>query len=124
MISNHGSRVFVVDDDGSVRRALARLLRSAGHEVLAFPSAREFCEAVPSDTAGVIVLDIRMPETDGFELQNRLRDRRSPLKVILVTAFAQPGDRDLALRQGAVGFLVKPFEDILLLDLIGAALRP
>jgi FixJ family two-component response regulator len=118
-----GPRVFVVDDDGSVRKALGRLIASAGHEVLSFGSAAEFCEAVPAGTPGVLVLDLRMPEMDGFELQRRLTERRSPLAVILITAFAQPGDREEALRSGAVGFLVKPFEDMALLGLIDAALQ-
>ena len=122
MSSNHGPRVFVVDDDGSVRKALRRLLVSAGHEVRAFPSATEFCAAVPPETSGVLVLDLRMPEMDGFELLRLLGEQGSPLRVILVTAFAQPGEREQGLAEGAIGFLVKPFDDVHLLDLIDAAL--
>ncbi len=123
MESMLGPRVFVVDDDGSVRKALRRLIVSAGHRVEAFPSAVEFCRPVPPDTPGVLVLDLRMPEMDGFALQRLLREQESPIKVILVTAFVQPGDREQGLGQGAVGFLVKPFDDVLLLDLIAEALQ-
>jgi CheY-like chemotaxis protein len=63
-----------------------------------------------------------MPVMDGFELLSRLRERNSPLGVILVTAFALPGDRERGLSQGALGFLMKPFEDDTLLDLIDQAL--
>ncbi len=112
------SRVFLVDDDGSVRRALRRLLASAGHDVVDFASAREFLDAVPTETEGILVLDLRMPDMDGFELHRRLSEAKSPLKVIFITAFVQPGDCERGIRQGAVGFLVKPFDEAELLTLI------
>jgi FixJ family two-component response regulator len=111
-------RVYLVDDDGSVRKALRRLLAAAGHEVSAFASAHEFLEAVPLDAEGVLVLDLRMPGMDGFELHRQLGEANSPLKVILITAFVLPGDCERGLRLGAVGFLVKPFDEAELLTLI------
>jgi two-component system response regulator FixJ len=123
MSGANGQTVYVVDDDDSVRRAVGRLLRSAGHAVETFPSAEEFLRAVPADATGVLVLDLRMPEVDGFELFRRLRERDSALKVIFATAFAEPGDCEAGIRSGAIGFLVKPFEASGLLDLVEAGLR-
>ncbi len=122
MTDGAGSRIYLVDDDGSVRRALRRLLSSVGHEVSAYASAREFLDSVPLGTEGVLVLDLRMPEMDGFELHRQLCEANSPLKVIFITAFVQPGDCERGIRQGAVGFLVKPFDDTDLLSLIDKSL--
>lgn len=119
MTPERPSRVFIVDDDGSVRKALRRLVASAGFEVLDFDSARAFLEAVPADAAGCLVLDLHMPDMDGFGLQRALRDRDSTLRIVVVTAFAQPGDREKAHRLGAVGFLEKPVEEADLFALIG-----
>lgn len=115
--------VYVVDDDESVRRAIGRLLRSAGYTLESFPSAAAFLESVPADAGGALVLDLRMPEMDGFDLYRTLRERGSPLRVIFITAFAQGGDREQGVDLGAVGFLVKPFEATSLLGLVDEALR-
>jgi len=122
MQSNGDPSVYVVDDDSSVRKALRRLLRSAGHGVAAYPSAEDFRSSVSPSARGVLVLDLRMPGMNGFELQEWLRDQGSPLKVILVTAIAQPGDCERGLREGAIGFLVKPFDDKDLLTQVAGAL--
>lgn len=122
MLNCQEPRVFLVDDDGSVRRALRRLLASVGHEVSVFASAREFLDSVPPQTEGILLLDLRMPEMDGFELHRRLSEANSPLKVILITASVQPGDNERSIRQGAVGFLVKPFDETELLTLIDKSL--
>lgn len=119
----NGTRVFLVDDDASVRKAIRRLLAVAGHEARDFASAREFLETVPPETTGVLLLDLRMPEMDGFALQRRLAELNSPLKVILATAFVQPGDREQGMAAGAIGFLVKPFMDVDLLDLVESGLE-
>jgi two-component system response regulator FixJ len=118
MAGSPNPRIYLVDDDSSVRKALHRLLASAGRDVSSFASAREFLETVPLETEGILVLDLRMPEMDGFELHRRLAEANSPLKVILITAFVQPGDSERGIRQGAVGFLVKPFDEAELLALI------
>ncbi len=114
--------VFIVDDDVSVRRALRRLIASAELNVEAFSSAATFLDSVPRDTRGCVVLDIRMPGMDGFELQRVLNEARSSLAVVFVTAHAQPGDREYAMEHGAHGFLMKPFSDQSLLELIDSAI--
>lgn len=112
--------IYVVDDDESVCRALQRLMKSAGFGVETFSSAQSFLDSVPTDTKGCLILDMCMPGIDGFELQRRLNDRRSLLHIIFITAHAQAGDRERAMKRGAIGFLQKPFDDQSLLDLINS----
>ena len=81
-------RIYLVDDDGSVRKALRRLLASAGHDVAAFASAHDFLDQVPLDTEGVLVLDLRMPGMDGFELLRRIGRSHPGTDVILMTGYA------------------------------------
>jgi len=88
------SRIYLVDDDDSLRIAIRRLLRSAGYAVETFASARTFLDSVPlHDTQGILLLDLRMPEMDGFELQEKLNELHSSLKIIIITADAKEGDR-------------------------------
>jgi two-component system, LuxR family, response regulator FixJ len=110
--------VFLVDDDESIRRSLLRLLSSAGYTVEAFPSAAQFLDSVPPETKGTLILDLRMPRMDGLELQRWLKELGSPLQVVIITAHAQPDDREQAMSHGAAGFLQKPFNSQSLLDLI------
>lgn len=113
-------KIYIVDDDESVRRALSRLMKSAGYETETFDSARFFLDSVPPDTKGILILDIRMPDIEGFQLQERLKALHSSLKVIFITAHAEAGDRERAIEAGAKGFLQKPFNDKSLLDLINS----
>ncbi|MFC1601456.1 response regulator transcription factor, partial [Candidatus Sumerlaeota bacterium] len=103
--------------------SLRRLLISAGYSVESFGSAQTFLDSVPVDyKKGVLLLDLRMPGMDGFALQKRMKELRSELRIIFITADAQPGDRDRAIRAGAVGFLLKPFQEESLYELIREAL--
>ena len=113
-------KIYIVDDDESVRRALSRLMKSTGYDAETFDSAQLFLDSVPPDTQGILILDIRMPDIDGFELQKRLGALRSKLQIIFITAQAQAGDRERAMESGAKGFLQKPFSDKSLLDLISS----
>ena len=120
-ISNH---IYFVDDDEAFRKSLTRLLTSGGHQVESFASAQSFLDSVPVDyKTGVLILDLRMPGMDGFALQKKLNEYRSQLKVIFITADAQPGDRDRAVRSGAIGFLQKPFQEESLYELIREAMK-
>ena len=115
--------IYFVDDDDAYRRSLVRLLASVGYSVESFPSAQSFLDSVPAAYAtGVLILDLRMPGMNGFDLQKRINELGSGLNVIIITGDAQPGDRDHAINSGAIGFLQKPFEEDSLLELIGPAM--
>lgn len=101
--------VYVVDDDEAVRDSLSVLLESKGLAVRGFASALEFLEAAPSLPTGCLIVDIRMPEMDGLELQQHLIDRSLDFSLIVITGH---GDVPLAVRAmkaGAVDFIEKPF---------------
>lgn len=116
--------VFVVDDDPSARRGLARLLRTAGHEVRDYASAEELLDTLDSETCDCLVLDARMPGLSGEELQAELKERGVHLPIIVVTADDDPETRDKAQRLGAAGFFRKPVDGAALLDAIAWVLRP
>ena len=116
--------VYVIDDDGAYRRSLVRLLKSAGYSVESFPSAQSFLDSVPvAYKAGVLILDLRMFGMNGLDLQKRMNELASGLRVIMITGDAHPRDRNSAIKSGAIGFLQKPFEEDSLLELIGPAMK-
>jgi two-component system response regulator TtrR len=116
-------RVFVVDDDLSARRGLARLLRAAGHDTLDFASADEFLDAFDPETSGCLVLDARMPGMSGEELQAELVARDAHLSIIMITGDDDPETRRKALAMRAAGFFRKPVDGTALLDAIAWAMR-
>ena len=119
-MKNGHNHIYIVDDDEEYRKALKRLLSSAGYFAECFPSARSFLDSVPVDAKGYLLLDLRMPDMDGFQLQQKLKELHYNLKIIIITAHAQSGDREYLLDQGAYAFLMKPFDDESLLELINA----
>ena len=115
-------RVYLIDDDASVRKSLSRLLRISGYEVEAFSSADEFLETCRMAQYGCIVLDLRMPGLSGEGLQDRLLTMKEALPIVVITGH---GDLDIMasmMKKGAVAFLAKPFDDHELLDAIDAGL--
>jgi len=117
------SRVFLVDGDISARRGLARLLRTAGHEVRDFASADELLDALDHETSGCLVLDAVMPGLSGGELLVELEARQIDLPVIVISADDEPEIRHLAHAMNAAGFFRKPVDGTALLDAIAWALR-
>lgn len=115
-------QVFVVDDDLAIREWLEVLLKAAGHSVVSFASAPAFLEAYSQDQPGCLVLDIRMPEMSGLELQARLKERDALLPVIFITSHGDVPMAVGAMRSGAVDFLLKPFHDTDLLERVRHAL--
>jgi len=110
---------YIVDDDVTFSRSLQRLLKASGYPAETFNAAQTFLDSVPVEyKIGILILDLRMPGMDGFALQKKLKDLRSDLKVIFITADAKPGDRDHAMTCGAKGFLQKPFQEESLLEII------
>ncbi|HBG61582.1 MAG TPA: hypothetical protein DDX37_07125 [Candidatus Omnitrophica bacterium] len=113
-------KIYIVDDDESVRRALSRLMKSAGYESETFNSAQDFLDSVPAKTKGILILDVHMPEMDGLQLQENLNILGFRMQIIFITAHTQAGERERAMEAGAKGFLQKPFSDESLLNLIRA----
>ena len=116
--------VFVADDDASVRRSLARLLRSAGYAVELFASAAEFLDSGRhQQSPACLVLDVRMPGLTGMDLQLRLREVQSPLAIVFITGHGDIPMSVQAMKGGAVDFLPKPFNDTQLLDAVARAIE-
>ena len=118
---NTAPKVYLIDDDASVRKSVARLLRIAGYQVEAYSSADEFLETCRMAEHGCIVLDLRMPGLSGEGLQDRLGTMKEALPVIIITGHGDVQIRDSMMEKGAVAFLTKPFDDQELLDAIEAA---
>ncbi len=115
--------VFVIDDDPSARKGLARLLRTAGHNVRDFESANDFLDALNPDVSGCLVLDARMPGLTGEELQVELKNRKIYLPIIVVTGDDDTETRKKATQMKAVGFFRKPVDGTALLDAVNWVLR-
>ena len=117
------STVFLVDDDVSVRRALARLIKSAGHSVQTFASAQEFLGAkAGSQDTGCLVLDVRMPGLTGIDLQRELQAMNRNLPIVFITGHGDIPMSVKAMKAGAVDFLQKPVKDKDLLKAIEQSL--
>jgi FixJ family two-component response regulator len=114
--------VYVVDDDDSVRKALSRLIRTAGLDVETFRSAREFLDRTPSDRSACLVLDVRLPGPSGLDLQAELTQGRRDIPIVFITGHADVPTSVRAMKGGAVDFLQKPFSGRELLDCIRRAL--
>lgn len=113
--------VFIVDDDVQTLRAFARVLHVEGFEVDTFPSASEFLKHTPSDAPSCLVLDLKLPEIDGLQLQQLMRDANLDMPIIFVSGYGDVPSTASAMRHGAVDFLEKPVEDSRLLDAVAQA---
>jgi len=115
--------IAVVDDEEPVRKALMRLMRSAGLSVEMFGSGAEFLKSLETSLPDCVVLDLHMPHMDGFNVQAHLARKCAALPVIIVTGhdYDFPNARERAMASGASAFLRKPVHDITLLDAISAA---
>jgi FixJ family two-component response regulator len=122
-MSFSGERVFIVDDDPAVRLSLARLLRSAGLEPIAFESSEEFLRNLGADAAGCAILDVTLPGLDGLALQRELASRGSELPVIFLTGHGDIPGSVQAMKGGAEDFLTKPVDDEVLLAAVRRALE-
>ncbi|MBS0321761.1 MAG: response regulator [Proteobacteria bacterium] len=114
--------VYVIDDDTSMRRAITRQLRSAGHRVESFPSAEAFLAAPRAEAIACIVCDVRMPGLSGLELQASLDAAGTRVPIVFVTAHGDVATAAAAMRTGAIHFLTKPFARQALLDAVAEAL--
>jgi len=114
--------VYIVDDDDSVRRAIKRLIRSAGMEARTYASANEFLESKSEEKNACLITDVKMRGITGLELHQKLIALRSRLPVIYITAFDTEEIRAQAKKAGGVGYFRKPVDDQALLDSIQWAL--
>jgi FixJ family two-component response regulator len=113
--------IAVVEDEEPVRKALMRLMRSAGLSVETFGSGAEFLESIDTRLPDCVVLDLHMPQMNGFNVQASLARKCAALPVIVLTGHDLPNDRERAMQGGASAFLRKPVLDRTLLDAISAA---
>lgn len=118
----HRETVFIIDDDTSVRDALALLLSLRGHACAAFASAEDFLAALQPGWRGCVVADIRMSGMSGLQLQAMLREQGLPLPVIVITAHGDVAAARQAFMADAVDFLEKPFDGEQLLRAVEAGL--
>jgi two-component system, LuxR family, response regulator FixJ len=119
----HADRlIYVVDDDEAVRDSLSLLLETRGHTVRSFASAPEFLAAAPTLRPGVLISDIRMPEMDGLELQNRLAERGLSFPLIVITGHGDVPLAVQAMKAGALDFIEKPFAAEAMIQAVSAAL--
>ncbi len=114
--------VAIVDDDASVRKALARLLRALAINPQTFGSAREFLDSLPSGVPECLVLDLHMPDMTGLELQSELARVGARIPTVVITAHNEIGYREQCRAAGAAAYLLKPLDESTLLAAIGSAM--
>ena len=115
--------VFLVDDDHAVRDALELLLDAASFKTASFENARAFLDAYTHNQAGCLVLDIRMPDMSGMELQDALAAKGITLPIIFLTGHGNVPMSARAFRSGAIDFMEKPFDESALLERIREAIQ-
>jgi two-component system response regulator FixJ len=120
---NTAPAVYVVDDDDGMRRALDTLLSTVGYRTAVYSRPSEFLADFNADSPGCLVLDIRMPDMSGLEVQQHLTRMGSMLPVIFITGHGDVPMAVQAMKEGAFEFIQKPFRDQDLLDRVNHALR-
>jgi two-component system response regulator FixJ len=113
--------IYVLDDDAAVRRSLERLLDAAGFRTVSFETPARFLNEAPSLAPGCLLLDVRMPDMDGLEIQGRMNDLGVALPVIIMTGQGDVQSAVRAMKAGAVDFIEKPFDDTTLFAAIEGA---
>src|SRR5271166_6582277 len=121
-MSESVSQVYVVDDDVSVREAVGSLIRSAGLSVKTFASAQESLGSLREEVPSCLVLDIQLPDINGFELQQELTAKGVQIPIIFLTGHGDIPTSVRAIKAGALEFLTKPFDDEYLLEAIRTAI--
>ena len=122
-MSESGPIVFVVDDEPTVCASVKRLVRSVGIEVQTYSSAQEFLRGKRPDVPGCLVLDVRLPDLSGLDLQQELAKANITLPIIFVTGHGDIPMSVRAMKAGAVEFLTKPFREQDLLEAIQHGIR-
>jgi RNA polymerase sigma factor (sigma-70 family) len=115
--------VYLVDDDFSVRDSLSMLIESTGQAVRPFESADDFLNGFDPDQAGCLILDVRMPNMTGLELQEELARRDFAIPIIFISGHADVPDSSKAFRAGAIDYMEKPFDSEVLLRRMQEAIQ-
>ena len=115
--------IYIVDDDPAIRRSLERLLEAVGFRVASYAAPKAFLDVAGELTTGCVLLDLRMPELDGLEVQARLLLMNPDLPVIVMTAQGDVPTAVRAMKAGARDFIEKPYSDDALLEAIELALK-
>jgi FixJ family two-component response regulator len=113
--------VLVVDDDDSVRQALGWLLSSAGYSVATFSSGAELLQHIPAEMPACLLIDVRMPDMTGLEVKETLSRQGNDLTTVFITGHDDVAIGVRAMKCGAADFLLKPFEDVEVLDAVRRA---
>jgi FixJ family two-component response regulator len=116
-------RIAIVDDDASVRKALARLLSLSNYSLRTYGSAREFLESLPSGAPQCLILDLQMPEMNGLELHAMLARIGLKIPTIVITAHSEANFREQCCTMGAAAYLLKPLDESHLLAAVRGAMR-
>jgi len=122
--SEQAPLVAIVDDDASVRQSTARLIRSFGYRSEVFGSGREFLCSEAAERAACLLLDVRMPEMDGLDIQQRLAERGARIPIVFLTGRASESDERRARAAGAIEFLRKPVGEAILRQTIENVITP
>jgi DNA-binding NtrC family response regulator len=122
-MSESVSQIYVVDDDVSVREGVGRLIRSAGLKVKTFPTAQEIIASLQQELPSCLVLDVQLPDINGFELQQQLAKKDLQVPIIFLTGYGDIPQSVRAMKAGAIEFLTKPFRDEELLNAINQAIE-
>lgn len=115
--------VHVVDDDEDVRTSIGFMLEAAGHKVNAFAGGEEFLQRLETLDPGAVVLDLRMPVLDGFQVLTTLNEQGIPWPAIVMTGHGEVPVAVKAMKLGAIDFLEKPFSEEALLSALGRAFQ-
>jgi FixJ family two-component response regulator len=121
--AEQSSVVLIVDDDPSIRTALARLFRSVGFQTEVFASAAEMLQSSLPDTPSCLVLDVRLPGQSGLDFQSELLKRDYHIPIIFMTGHGDIPMTVQAMKAGAIDFLAKPFRDQDMLDAVSKAIQ-
>jgi FixJ family two-component response regulator len=123
-VSTHSNALIaIVDDDESVREAVEGLIETLGFRVKAFSSAMDFLASPAIAETCCMIADFHMPQMSGLELYQRLAAQGRDIPTILITAYPDGDVRNLALAEGVVSYLIKPFDDDALIECIRSALQ-
>ena len=120
---NENQIVFIVDDEKSVRDSIKFLMESIGLQAKVFSSAQEYLQQFDADAPGCLITDIRMPMMSGLDLQLKLSENAAHLPIIMITGHGDVPMAVSAIKQGAIDFVEKPFNNQKLLDIVYKALE-